>query len=99
MLTANAKTAQAGQEFVRRFIPPPKETAGSQATPQTGTLRDAVSWRGPTPIPGGVKSEIYMAQNASAVYQRIHEQGGVIRARNAPFLVFKVNGRWCAPSR
>ena len=94
MLTANAKTAQAGQEFVRRFIPPQKGNGRFPGYAATGTLRDAVSWRGPTPIPGGVKSEIYMAQNASAVYQRIHEQGGVIRARNAPFLVFKVNGRW-----
>ena len=40
-----------------------------------------------------------MAQNANAVYQRIHEQGGVIRARNAPFLVFKVNGRWVRTNR
>ena len=64
--TANAKTAQAGQEFVRRFIPPPKGNGRFPGYAATGTLRRRGYWRVPTPIPGGVKSEIYMAQNASA---------------------------------
>lgn len=29
-------------------------------------------------------------------YGRIHEYGGRIEARNSPFLVFKVNGRWAS---
>lgn len=31
---------------------------------------------------------------SSLVYARIHNKGGVIRAKNAPYLHFQVNGRW-----
>ena len=95
MLVANRKTADGGQEFVRRFIPPPKGNGRFPGYAATGTLRSAVSVRGPMRITNGVKSEIYMAQNASAVYQRIHEYGGVIRAKNpSGLLTFKIGGQW-----
>lgn len=95
MLLANYKTAQGGQEFVRRFIPPPKGNGAFPGYAATGTLRSAVSVRGPIRISNGVKSEIYMEQNASAVYQRIHEYGGVIRAKNpSGLLTFRIGGQW-----
>lgn len=40
-------------------------------------------------------SEVYMRPGQSRVYQRIHEHGGVIRAkRPGGYLRFKVRGRW-----
>ena len=95
MLTANAKTAQAGQEFVRRFIPP----KGKQRVPRLRRNRHATRrgcWRGPTSraYQAASRQEIVTWPGTPARSITIHEQGGVIRAHNAPFLVFKVNGRW-----
>lgn len=39
-------------------------------------------------------ADVYMRPGASRVYQRVHEHGGVIRAKNKPYLVFKIGGRW-----
>ena len=85
---ANRKTADAGQEFVRQYIPPPKGKSLFPGYKATGALRNAVSVVGPIPIAGGVKSEIYMAQDKTKVYQRIHEFGGIIRARSGGWLRF-----------
>ena len=74
---ANRKTADAGQEFVRQYIPPPKGKSLFPGYKATGALRNAVSVVGPIPISGGVKSEIYMAQDKTKVYQRIHEFGSI----------------------
>lgn len=41
-----------------------------------------------------VTADVYMRPGRSRLYQRIHEHGGVIRAKNKPYLVFKVKGRW-----
>lgn len=87
MLFANGKTAQAGQEFVRRYIPPPKGDGAFPGYAATGALRNAVSVKAPIRTASGCKSEIYMADDKTRVYRRIHEYGGIIRARRT-FLRF-----------
>ena len=40
-------------------------------------------------------SEVYMRPGRSRIYQRIHEHGGIIRAKNpSGYLRFKIKGRW-----
>lgn len=34
------------------------------------------------------------AVGPTVIYGRIHELGGVVEAKNAPYLVFQVNGKW-----
>lgn len=41
-----------------------------------------------------VTADVYMRPGRSRLYQRIHEHGGIIRARRKPYLVFKIGGRW-----
>ncbi len=45
-----------------------------------------------------VSADLYMAPGKSRVYQKIHEYGGVIRAkpgnRAGGYLVFRIGGRW-----
>ena len=94
MYYANRKTADAAQAYVRRYIPPPKGSSLFPGYAATGALSNAVSVAGPMPITGGVKSDIFMAQDRTRVYQRIHEYGGIIKARNKPYLVFMIMGRW-----
>ena len=91
---ANRKTADAAQSYVRRYIPPPKGASLFPGYAAKGALSNAVSVDGPIPIAGGVKSDIFMAQDRTRIYQRIHEYGGIIKARNKPYLVFRVQGRW-----
>ena len=91
---ANRKTADAAQSYVRRYIPPPKGASLFPGYAAKGALSKAVSVDGPIPISGGVKSDIFMAQDRTRIYQRIHEYGGIIKARVKPYLVFRVQGRW-----
>ena len=85
---ANKRTADQGVIYTRKFIPPPRGNGEFPGYKAKGALRDAVQSSGPHPIVGGVRSEIYMAQNASKRYQRIHEFGGIIRARSGGWLRF-----------
>ena len=85
---ANKKTADAGAIYVQEHMPPGKNRGKFPGYRATGALRSAVKTRGPIPISGGVKSEIYMAQDKTKVYQRIHEFGGIIRARSGGWLRF-----------
>lgn len=50
-----------------------------------GTLSSSLRW-------WFVGSDIFVGTNL--VYAAIHEYGGIIRAKNAPYLVFFYNGRW-----
>ena len=88
MYYANKKTAEQAVVYVQMHIPPGKNLGSFPGYAARGTLRDAARSRGPMPIVGGVKSEVYMANNASKVYQRIHEFGGIIRARAGGWLRF-----------
>lgn len=85
---ANKRTADAGVNYTRRFIPPPRGNGAFPGYKARGPLRDAVQSSGPHPIAGGVRSDIYMASNTSKPYQRIHEFGGIIRARAGGWLRF-----------
>jgi hypothetical protein len=85
---ANRKTAEDAQSYVRLHIPPPKGKGAFPGYRATGALRRAVSVSGPMPIVGGVKSDVSMANDATRKYQRIHEFGGIIRARAGGWLRF-----------
>ena len=92
---ANRRTADQGVKYTRAEIPPPQGAGKFPGYAARGPLRSAVQASGPVEIPGGVKSEIFMAPNSSEVYQRIHEFGGVIRAKNpSGLLTFKIGGQW-----
>ena len=60
----------------------------------TGALRRAVSTTEPRKTSRGYEAEVFMRPDETSVYASIHEYGGVIRARNKPYLVFKVKGQW-----
>jgi hypothetical protein len=86
---ANRKTADMAVEYTRRHIAP--TTSGLSRFPgyaAKGALQRAVQARGPMPIAGGVKSDVFMASDGTRKYQRIHEFGGIIRARNGGWLRF-----------
>jgi len=89
MYVANRRTADMGVEYVRQYIPPPAGAGVFPGYAARGALQKAVQARGPMPISGGVKSEIFMAQDRTRVYQRIHEYGGIIRARAGGWLRFR----------
>jgi hypothetical protein len=85
---ANKKTADQGATYVQEHIPPGKNRGSFPGYAATGALRNAVQTRGPLPFPGGVKSEIFMANDRTRRYQYIHEFGGIIRARAGGWLRF-----------
>jgi hypothetical protein len=88
MRIANRKTADAGVLYVREQMPPGVNRGLFPGYAAKGALQRAVQANGPMPIVGGVKSEIYMANDATRKYQRIHEFGGIIYARNGGWLRF-----------
>lgn len=62
---------------------------------RSGALRGSIRLKNYIQMtPGGIGEATITAGNSKVPYARIHEQGGIIRARNAPFLVFRVGGRW-----
>lgn len=62
---------------------------------RSGKLRGSIRLRNYVQMtPGGIGTATITAGNSKVPYARIHEQGGIIRAKNAPFLVFRVGGRW-----
>lgn len=83
------------RDAIRDEIPPPSGAGNFPGYAATGTLRAAVAYTEPKPLAGGGWTvDVVMKDNGSRKYQRIHELGGVIRARNKPYLVFKIKGRW-----
>lgn len=85
---ANKKVADQGVVYVQQFIPPGKNMGRFPGYAAKGNLRSAVQSRGPIPIVGGVKSEIFMANDQTQKYRAIHEFGGIIRARAGGWLRF-----------
>lgn len=59
---------------------------------QTGALEKSIK-KGPY-LQRGVGAAGEQKIYSNLVYAAIHEFGGVIRAKNKPYLVFKVNGHW-----
>ena len=86
------------RDVIREEIPPPRGNGNFPGYAAKGTLRSAVAYTEPKKYPGGFTVDVVMKPNASKVYQRIHEVGGVIRAkpdnRAGGYLVFRIMGRW-----
>lgn len=83
------------QLAIRDNLPQHHTAAGKfEGYAATGALRRAVSVTAPRKTRQGYEAEVYMMPDRTKVYQSIHEYGGIIRARKAPYLVFKVKGRW-----
>lgn len=62
---------------------------------RSGKLRDSIKLRRFFQLtPNGEAEAIIGAGNIRVPYARIHEQGGVIRAKNKPYLVFRIGSRW-----
>lgn len=51
----------------------------------SGTLSSSLRW-------WFAGSDVYVGTNL--VYAAIHEYGGIIKAKNAPYLVFKIGDKW-----
>jgi hypothetical protein len=61
----------------------------------TGALARKVVRSGVVETKAGFEATVMVQQTGKqAKYARIHEHGGQIRAKNKPYLVFKVGGRW-----
>jgi hypothetical protein len=89
MYYANRKTADMAVDYTRHHVAPASSSLSRfPGYAAKGALQKAVQARGPMPIAGGVKSEIFMANDGTRKYQRIHEFGGIIRARNGGWLRF-----------
>lgn len=89
------------RDAVKDEIPPPKGSGKFPGYKARGTLKNAPVVKGPTKLsnsPGDWQVEIVMRPNNSKAYQRIHEVGGIIRARNAKMLVFPKPPDWAPRS-
>ena len=94
-LLSNKAAAREVQLAIRDNLPGHRSAAGKfQGYAATGALRRAVSVTAPRKTAQGYEAEVYMMPDKTKVYQSIHEYGGIIRARRAPYLVFKVKGQW-----
>ena len=61
----------------------------------TGLLRKRVVTTEPKKVGRGWTVRVWVRLiGRVALYARIHETGGVIRAKNGPYLHFNVQGRW-----
>lgn len=97
---ATAKSCKAAarevQLGIRDKLPGYQTAAGKfEGYAATGALRRAVSVTDPRRIPGGHQAEVYLAPGQHMIYARIHEFGGIIRAKNPTgYLTFRVRGQW-----
>ncbi len=83
------------QLAIRDKLPQYRTPAGKfEGYASTGALRRAVSVTVPRKTREGWQAEVYMMPDKTQKYQAIHEYGGIIRAKRAPYLVFNVKGRW-----
>ena len=56
---------------------------------RSGSLRDSI--KGTSTLRG---NRVIISLTSDSIYARIHEEGGIIRARNHKYMTFQVNGRW-----
>lgn len=83
------------QLAIRDKLPGHHSPAGKfEGYAATGALRRAVSVTAPRKTRDGWQAEVFMMPDRTQKYQSIHEYGGIIRARRAPYLVFQVKGQW-----
>jgi phage gpG-like protein len=62
---------------------------------RSGLLRSSIKLRRFYQLsPGGTAEAVIAAGNSRVPYARIHEYGGTIRAKNKPYLTFKIGNRW-----
>lgn len=76
------------QRFSTKLVAMSQERAGDVLNVITGRLRNSITGK----LKGNDTLEVGAGTNV--VYARIHEEGGVIKAKNAPYLHFQVGGRW-----
>jgi hypothetical protein len=94
MLACKA-AAREVQLAIRNNLPGYHTAAGKfEGYAATGALRRAVSVTAPRKTRQGYEAEVYMMPDRTKPYQSIHEYGGIIRPKRAPYLVFKVKGQW-----
>ena len=92
--------SRAGREMrdaIREQIPPPKGAGKFPGYAATGTLRRAIVDTEPVNRPRANDWQVSVLVNESSparVYAHIHNVGGVIRAKNAPYLKFKIGNQW-----
>lgn len=76
------------ERFSNKLVANSQEKVGEVLTVRTGRLRTSIFGR----MRGTDTLDIGAGSNVK--YARIHELGGIIKAKNAPYLTFPVNGRW-----
>ena len=98
---ATRKAASRGgrvlRDAIREQIPPPRGAGNFPGYAATGTLRRAIVDTEPVNRPRANDWQVSVLVNESSparVYAHIHNVGGVIRARNAPYLKFKIGNQW-----
>lgn len=99
LVSANRNTVKAAarevQLAIRDNLPGHRTPAGKfEGYAATGALRRAVSVTEPRKTRQGYEAEVYLKPDQTSVYASIHEYGGIIRAKRAPYLKFKVRGQW-----
>lgn len=83
------------QLAIRDNLPGYRTPAGKfEGYAATGALRRAVQVTPVRKVREGFHAEVFMAPDRTSVYASIHEYGGIIRAKNKPYLRFKVRGQW-----
>ena len=83
------------QLAIRDKLPGYRTPAGKfEGYSATGQMKRDVSTTEPRKTRQGYEAEVFMRPGHSLAKAPIHEYGGVIRARNKPYLVFKVKGQW-----
>lgn len=98
---ATRKAASRGgrvlRDAIREQIPPPRGAGNFPGYAAKGALRRAIVDTEPVNRPTAKDWQVSVLVNQSSparVYARIHNVGGVIRARNAPYLKFKIGNQW-----
>ena len=98
---ATRKAASRGgrvlRDAIREQIPPPRGAGNFPGYAAKGTLRRAIVDTEPQNRPRANDWQVSVVVNESSparVYAHIHNVGGVIKAKNAPYLKFKIGNQW-----
>lgn len=98
VLNTRALARQAGREMrdnIRANVTPRAIGGVFEGYAMTSTLWKRVVSSKPQKKGGGwiVRVRVWMTGKVRK-YARIHETGGIIRAKSAPYLTFKIRGHW-----
>jgi len=89
------KMGAAGRENVRDNIAPKASGGVFPGYAMTGALRKKVVASAPVREGKSWTVKVRVLQTGKQkLYARIHETGGTIRAKRAPYLTFKIKGQW-----